>query len=253
MDLGQIDLAIEERSFQRETELVAFIEALKNTGGTAHLMGVVSDGGVHGHIVHVQAAIEAITAAEVPVVLHAITDGRDVAPDSAKSFIESLSATLPKGARIGTVIGRYWAMDRDNRWDRVERAFNAMAHAQGAPAEDAVSAVAASYEKGEMDEFIAPTIIADYAGMADGDGLFCLNFRADRAREILAAFGAPDFDGFEAARPNFCAKLGMVEYSQAHNHYMNTVFPPRELKNTLGAWVAQRGKSQFRLAETVFI
>ena len=250
MDLGQIDLAIEEGTFQTEPALLTFIEKLKETGGRAHLMGVVSDGGVHGHIVHLLAAVEAIVAAGVPVVLHAITDGRDVAPDSAKRFVEELAGKLPAGARIGTVIGRYWAMDRDSRWERVERAYDAIAHGKGIAAEDAVLAVATSYEKSEMDEFVAPSVVGGYEGMSDGDGLFCLNFRADRAREILAAFGAPAFDGFDVKRPDLAAMLGMVEYSEAHNEYMATVFPPRELKNTLGHWVSIHGKSQFRLAET---
>lgn len=250
MDLGQIDLAIEEGTFQREPALLAFIEALKASGGAAHLMGVASDGGVHGHIVHMLAAVRAIAEAGVPVVIHAITDGRDVAPDSAKGFVTTLAGALPKGARIGTVIGRYWAMDRDNRWDRVERAYQAMVHGEGEVAPDAVAAVDASYAKAEMDEFIAPTVIGDYAGMTPGDGLFCLNFRADRSREILAAFGAPDFDSFTAARPDLSAMLGMVEYSDAHNAYMHTVFPKRELTNTLGHWAAIHGKTQFRLAET---
>ncbi len=250
MDLGQIDLAIEEGTFQTELALLTFIDKLKETGGRAHLMGVVSDGGVHGHIVHLLAAVEAIVAAGVPVVLHAITDGRDVAPDSAKRFVEELVGKLPAGARIGTVIGRYWAMDRDSRWERVERAFDAIAHGKGEAAEDAVAAIATSYEKSEMDEFVAPTVVGGYEGMSDGDGLFCLNFRADRAREILAAFGAPAFDGFDVKRPDLAAMLGMVEYSEAHNDYMATVFPPRELKNTLGHWVSIHGKSQFRLAET---
>jgi len=250
MDLGQIDLAIEEGTFQAEPALLAFIDTLSANGGTAHLMGVASDGGVHGHIVHMLAAAKAIAEAGVPVVIHAITDGRDVAPDSAKGFITDLAEKLPKGARIGTVIGRYWAMDRDNRWDRVARAFGAMANGQGEVAISAVAAVEASYLRSEMDEFIAPTVIDGYAGMKAGDGLFCLNFRADRAREILAAFGAPDFDGFEAKRPQLSAMLGMVNYSVGHSTYMQTVFPKRELTNTLGHWAAIHGKTQFRLAET---
>ncbi|MFN4171436.1 MAG: 2,3-bisphosphoglycerate-independent phosphoglycerate mutase, partial [Pseudorhodobacter sp.] len=126
MDLGAIDLAIEEGSFARNDALQAFIGKLKASGGTAHLMGVASDGGVHGHVNHILAAVRAVAGAGVPVVLHAITDGRDVAPTSAPGFIAALEAEMPAGARIGTVIGRYWAMDRDTRWDRVERAFGAM-------------------------------------------------------------------------------------------------------------------------------
>lgn len=251
MDLGAIDLAVEDGSFATNDALQAFIATLKSTGGAAHLMGVASDGGVHGHISHVLAACRAITAAGVPVWLHAITDGRDVAPSSAAGFIADLAARLPVGARIATVIGRYWAMDRDTRWDRVARAYAAMIHAQGETAPDAETAVAQSYAKAETDEFIAPTVIARYTGARDGDGFFCLNFRADRAREILSAIGDPAFTAFDTApRPTFAALLGMVEYSDAHNAYMTTAFPKRVLVNTLGEWVAAQGRRQFRLAET---
>jgi 2,3-bisphosphoglycerate-independent phosphoglycerate mutase len=251
MDLGAIDLAVEDGSFFTNAAIVAFAAKIKASGGTAHLMGVVSDGGVHGHIVHVLAACKAIADAGVPVVLHAITDGRDVAPDSAARFVDELMAKLPAGCRVGTVIGRYWAMDRDNRWERVGRAYQAMVNAEGEHAATPAQAVAQSYAKSEMDEFIAPTVIGDYAGAKDGDGFFCLNFRADRAREILAALGAPGFDGFDTGkRPAWAAMLGMVEYSTAHNAYMQTAYPKREIKNTLGEWVAKQGLTQFRLAET---
>ena len=251
MDLGQIDLAIEDGSFFRNAALNDFIATLKASGGTAHLMGVVSDGGVHGHIQHVLAACRAVAGAGVPVVLHAITDGRDVAPSSAVTFMRELTEALPKGARIGTVIGRYWAMDRDNRWERVSRAFDAMVSAKGETAIDANRAVDAAYQRGETDEFIQPTVVAGYDGARDGDGFFCLNFRADRAREILLALGAADFDGFDAsARPKWAALLGMVDYSTRHNDFMTTCYPKQELVNTLGEWVATHGRTQFRLAET---
>ena len=251
MDLGAIDLAVEDGSFASNEALIAFIRAVKAQGGTAHLMGVVSDGGVHGHINHVIAACRAITAAGVPVALHAITDGRDVAPSSAAGFVATLTAALPEGARVATVIGRYWAMDRDNRWERVSRAYAAMVQGEGAPADSAEAAVAASYAAGKTDEFIEPAVIGGYAGAKDGDGFFCLNFRADRAREILAAIGAPDFAAFETGpRPAWSALLGMVEYSDAHSTYMTTAFPKRVIVNCLGEWVSAQGRSQFRLAET---
>ncbi|MEH7827920.1 2,3-bisphosphoglycerate-independent phosphoglycerate mutase [Gemmobacter denitrificans] len=251
MDLGQIDLAIEEGSFDRNPALTDFIATLQRTGGTAHLMGVVSDGGVHGHIQHVLAACRVIAGAGVPVVLHAITDGRDVPPSSAAGFVADLMAGLPAGARVGTVIGRYWAMDRDNRWDRVSRAFDAMISARGEQAETPAEAVDKAYQRGETDEFIAPTVIGAYAGARAGDGVFCLNFRADRAREILSALGEPGFAGFDAsARPEWAALLGMVDYSTTHNGFMTTCYPKQELVNTLGEWVASHGRSQFRLAET---
>ncbi len=251
MDLGAIDLAIEDGSFARNAAVVGFIGKLKASGGTAHLMGVISDGGVHGHLNHVLAACRAITAAGVPVALHAITDGRDVAPNSAAEFVSALMVSLPAGAKVATVIGRYWAMDRDNRWERVERAFRAMVFGEGSHAATAGAAVAQSYAKAEMDEFIAPTVIGDYQGARDGDGYFCLNFRSDRAREILAALADPKFVGFDAGkRPVWAALLGMVAYSDSHSTYMATAYPKRSIPNSIGEWVANHGKTQFRLAET---
>ncbi|WP_323781003.1 2,3-bisphosphoglycerate-independent phosphoglycerate mutase [Thalassovita sp.] len=251
MDLGQIDLAIEDGSFFSNEALQGFIAKLKSSGGTAHLMGLVSDGGVHGHLTHIIAAIKAITEGGVPVVLHAITDGRDVAPKSAFTYFEELEDALPDGARIGTVTGRYYAMDRDNRWERVSEAYAAMIKAEGGHSANAHAAVDSGYQREESDEFITATVIGDYAGAKDGDGFFCLNFRADRAREILRAIGEPGFSDFDTGpRPDWTALLGMVEYSEGHNAYMETVFPSRDIVNTLGAWVAKQGKRQFRLAET---
>ncbi|WP_299935785.1 2,3-bisphosphoglycerate-independent phosphoglycerate mutase [uncultured Pelagimonas sp.] len=250
MDLGQIDLAIEDGSFFTNAAVVDFATKVKAAGGRAHLMGLVSDGGVHGHINHIKAAIQAILDQGVEVVFHAVTDGRDVAPSSAKVFMSDLVDGLPMGALIGTVTGRYYAMDRDNRWERVETAYNAMVLGQGEAANDAVTAVTQNYAKDVTDEFIPATVIGDYAGVQAGDGFFCLNFRSDRAREILAAIGASKFDGFERKAPELSALLGMVEYSDAHNGYMTTAYPKREITNTLGHWVAEQGKTQFRLAET---
>ena len=251
MDLGQIDLAVEDGSFARNPALLEFIARLKGTGGVAHLMGVVSDGGVHGHITHLRAATQALVDAGVPVAIHAITDGRDVAPVSAAGFIAALVQRLPKGAEVATVTGRYWAMDRDSRWDRVQRAHAAMIRGQGETAPDAPAAVAAGLARGETDEFLAPTVIGGYRGAQGGDGFFCLNFRADRAREIMAAIGAPAFNAFDTGRRiDWAMLLGMVEYSEAHNAFMATAFPKRALANTLGAWVARHGLRQFRLAET---
>ncbi|WP_298849229.1 2,3-bisphosphoglycerate-independent phosphoglycerate mutase [uncultured Ruegeria sp.] len=251
MDLGQIDLAIEDGSFFDNEELQAFISKVKSSGGTAHLMGLVSDGGVHGHLNHIIAAIKAITDAGVPVALHAVTDGRDVAPKSALSYFSELNEQLPEGARIATVSGRYFAMDRDNRWERVSEAYDAMINGKGRAASTAHGAVDHAYNQSESDEFITPTVLDGYEGVVDGDGFFCLNFRADRAREILRAIGEPDFAEFETGpRPKLSALLGMVEYSDGHKAYMTTVFPKREIVNTLGEWVAKQGLRQFRLAET---
>ena len=252
MDLGQIGLAIEDGSFFVNDALIDFIEALKTTGGTAHFLGVVSDGGVHGHLDHIIAAAEAVTGEGVPVAIHAITDGRDVAPKSGAGFLADLVDRLPNGADVRTVVGRYFAMDRDNRWDRVERAYRAIIDGSVEKnADTPQEALAAAYERDETDEFVAPTLIGDYAGAADGDGVFCLNFRADRAREILRAIGEPGFAEFTTPdRPQFGALLGMVDYSKDHTAYMTAMFPKREIVNTLGAWVAAQGRRQFRIAET---
>jgi 2,3-bisphosphoglycerate-independent phosphoglycerate mutase len=251
MDLGQIDLAIEEGSFAKNARLRDFIAKLQETGGTAHLMGVVSDGGVHGHLSHMIAAARAFDAAGVPVVIHAITDGRDVAPSSALGYFETLEKALPTSARIVTVTGRYFALDRDNRWDRVAKASAAILRGEGGAAPDAQAAVQAAYDRGETDEFIAATVIEGYKGAASGDGLFCLNFRADRAREIMAALGAAGFDAYDTGpRPEWAALMGMAEYSKDHAAYMTTMYPKPDIKNTLGDWVAQHHKRQFRLAET---
>ncbi|WP_039966126.1 2,3-bisphosphoglycerate-independent phosphoglycerate mutase [Roseobacter sp. MED193] len=256
MDLGAIDLAIEDGSFEQNEALLQFIEKLKATGGAAHLMGLVSDGGVHGHFTHILAAIRVISAAGIPVWLHAITDGRDVAPKSAYGYFAELVEGMPLGskgarAKIATVTGRYFAMDRDNRWERVREAYGAMIRGEGRSVLDAHDAVTHAYNQSETDEFIGASVLRGYDGVKDGDGFFCLNFRADRAREILRAIGEPSFAEFDTGpRPKLAALLGMVDYSKDHSAYMTTAYPKAELVNTLGEWVAKQGKRQFRLAET---
>lgn len=250
MDLGAIDLAIEDGSFFENAALADFADGLLERGRVAHVLGLVSDGGVHGHIVHIQAALKALRDRGVPVVLHAISDGRDVSPKSGAGFLADLTGGLPEGVQIGTLTGRYFAMDRDNRWERIEAAYRAMVEGVGPRAADAATVIEAAYADGKTDEFIPATVLADYAGMRDGDGVFCLNFRADRAREILSAMGAPEFDGFDVSERPDLVMLGMVNYSTAHEQFMRTCYPKQEIRNTLGAWVAQKGLRQFRVAET---
>lgn len=251
MDLPRIDKAIEGGDFAENAALADFISKLRKSGGTAHVAGLVSPGGVHSHQRHIAAAASVIAEAGVPVVVHAFLDGRDVAPKSALEQIATLEAGLPEGAVIGTVSGRFYAMDRDNRWERVGAAVAAILHGSGERAESAGEAISAGYARGETDEFVTPTVIGDYSGAEDGDGLFFANFRADRAREILQALVLPQFDAFETGRrPVWAAKLGMVQYSSDLDHEMPAVFPSEEIINTLGHWVASQGIAQFRIAET---
>ncbi len=251
MDLRRIDQAIRTGSFATLPGIQRFAQKLKGSGGTAHLLGVLSDGGVHSHIEHMIAAARALTDHGLPVAIHAFTDGRDVAQVSAKTYLEDLRDALPDGAFIATVSGRYYAMDRDNRWDRVELAFQALVNARGYTANTASEGIEDAYGKGRTDEFIKPRVLGDYAGMQDGDGILCLNFRADRAREILATFADPDFDAFDTGpRPDFAIVSGFTEYSRRHNTYMDCIFPDERPENTLAEWVAKQGKTQFHAAET---
>lgn len=254
MDLVKIDAAIASGQFAHETALVNFIKQVSGAGGTAHVMGLVSDGGVHSMLSHMQATLDVLIAAGLQVDVHALTDGRDVSPTSSPGFLEDLQSALPQGARIASVIGRYFAMDRDNRWDRVERAYRAMVEGKADhhfSEGQAVEVARAAHADGKTDEFIEPAILAGYPGMRPEDGLICLNFRADRAREILAAIGDPTFDAFDiTGRPKLSTLLGMVDYSDAHTRYMSAIYPKERITNTLGAWVAGHGLRQFRLAET---
>ena len=251
MDLPRIDSAIADGSFAGNPALARFITAVKARGGTAHLAGLASPGGVHSHQRHMVAAAEAIASAGVPVAVHAFLDGRDVPPTSAAGQIATLEAALPEGARIATVSGRFYAMDRDHRWERVAAAVAVILRGEGARAASTAEAIAAAYARGETDEFVTPTAIGDYSGARDGDGLFFANFRADRARQILEALVDPGFDAFDVGpRPDWSARLGMVEYSSGLNAFLDTIFPAQSITNTLGAWVAAHGLRQFRLAET---
>ena len=251
MDLPRIDNAIADGSFVTNPALGAFLATLRESGGVAHVAGLTSPGGVHAHQRHIAALATAIVAAGVRVEVHCFLDGRDVAPTSAAGQVAEFEASLPEGARIATVSGRFYAMDRDNRWERVGAAVAAILKAEGKHAASAQEAIASAYAAGETDEFVTPTVIGDYAGAKDGDGLAFANFRADRAREILAALMMPGFAQYPVgARPDWASVLGMVEYSDALNEHMGVMFPSGEIVNTLGHWVASHGLNQFRIAET---
>ncbi len=250
MDLPRIDKAIEDGAFDANPALTALADTLTDTGGTAHLMGLASPGGVHAHQRHIARAARVLADRGVPVAVHAFTDGRDVGPRTAQEQIARLLQDLPEPARIATVSGRFYAMDRDRRWERVEQAFRAVVRAEGPRFETAGAAIEAAHAADITDEFVEPAVIGPYAGMQDGDGLLFLNFRADRAREILGALLDPEFDGFDARPPKLAAACGLVEYSDRLAPLMSAMFPPQEIVNTLGGWVARTGLRQFRIAET---
>jgi 2,3-bisphosphoglycerate-independent phosphoglycerate mutase len=252
-DLPRIDVAIEDGTLARHPLLNDAIARVKKAGGRFHVMGLLSPGGVHSHQDHLVALARIVTAAGVPVVLHGFLDGRDTPPSSGREFVGQVGRALAglDGARFGTLSGRFYAMDRDKRWDRVALAYAALVRAEGPRAATADAAVAASYEAGVTDEFMLPTAIGDYDGMRDGDGLAMANFRADRAREILTALVDPAFDGFDRhPLVRFASVLGMVEYSAALGPFVPALFPAEKVANTLGEVVAKAGLRQLRIAET---
>jgi len=251
-DLPRIDNAIADGSIERQPAIAKIVDALKASGGTCHLMGLVSTGGVHSHQRQVAALARLIAARGVPVVVHAFTDGRDCPPKSGAEQLRAFAADLGGSARIASVTGRFFAMDRDKRWERVEAAWRAVVMAEADHrADDAGAAIETAYARGETDEFVAPTLIGGGAPIRDGDGIVMANFRADRAREILDAMLDPGFEGFARPRtPKLAVAAGMVEYSSALARRMIAIFPPQDLADTLGEVVAKAGRRQLRIAET---
>ena len=249
-DLPRIARALADGSLASGPAMQTFLSALKASGGACHLLGLVSDGGVHAHLNHAVALARIVAAAGIPVRVHAFTDGRDTAPRSAEAFLAALEAGLPAGAAIATVCGRYFALDRDNRWERVSRAYGVIAQAEGARFAVAQDAVTAAYAADVTDEFVPPAAIGDYRGMADGDGLLSFNFRADRIRELLAALLNPNFTGFARTPIRFAATLGMTRYGDELAPLIPAIFPPHDMAGLLGEVVSAAGKRQLRLAET---
>jgi 2,3-bisphosphoglycerate-independent phosphoglycerate mutase len=252
-DLPRIDEAVASGALAKNPRLLDFIAKLKESGGRAHLMGLLSPGGVHSHQDHLVALAKAVAGTGVPVAIHAFLDGRDTPPKSAAEYLEKFLGDLAgtPGVSVATVSGRYYAMDRDKRWDRVEKAYRALVDAAGESAPDPLAAIRQAYDAGQNDEFVLPTVIAGYRGMTDGDGILCGNFRADRVREILGALLDPDFAGFVRPRiVRFTTALGLTEYSADLRRFLGALFPPEQLTETLGEVVARQGLKQLRIAET---
>jgi 2,3-bisphosphoglycerate-independent phosphoglycerate mutase len=216
-------------------------------------MGLMSPGGVHSHQDHIAALVKILGQAGTPVFVHAFLDGRDTPPKSAKGFLEKFLGDIAEvaGVRLATLSGRYYAMDRDKRWDRVAKCFAAIVEADGRRFDGPFEALDSSYADEVSDEFVVPCVLGDYAGVRDGDGLLFANFRADRAREICAALLDDGFEGFARARvPYFCAAAGLTEYSEALKPLMTAIFPPEDVRETLGEVIAERHLKQLRIAET---
>ncbi|EDP9926353.1 2,3-bisphosphoglycerate-independent phosphoglycerate mutase [Salmonella enterica subsp. enterica serovar Hartford] len=255
-DLTRLDVEIKERTFFANPVLTNAVDQAKNAGKAVHIMGLLSAGGVHSHEDHIMAMVElAAERGAEKIYLHAFLDGRDTPPRSAeaslKKFEDKFDA-LGKG-RVASIVGRYYAMDRDNRWDRVEKAYDLMTLAQSEfQADTAVAGLQAAYARDENDEFVKATVIraegqAD-AAMEDGDTLIFMNFRADRAREITRAFVNADFDGFARKKVVNLNFVMLTEY--AADIKTAVAYPPASLANTFGEWMAKNDKTQLRISET---
>ena len=241
-DLPRIHNAIADGSFAKNPALLSFIENLQKTGGTAHVLGLFSEGGVHAHSDHCAALCDVLQAHHVPFVIHAFTDGRDTLPKVAQKAYQAFQDKSPHHDKFATVIGRYYAMDRDNRQERTKAAFDAICHGKADyHAKDYNDAVQSAYDRDKTDEFIDATILDGYHGMSQGDGVFMLNFRVDRARQIITAL--------QDEGPEGVIMASMTPVFAGRND-IPCLFAPQDLSDGLGETVAKAGLRQYRLAET---
>jgi 2,3-bisphosphoglycerate-independent phosphoglycerate mutase len=252
MDISRIDYAVHDGTLVDNQVLAAIVSKAKSAGGRLHLLGLVSDGGVHSSLVHLGALIDMAKHAGVPVVVHAFLDGRDVQPGTAPGYVAEVERKLAGGAGvIGTVAGRYWAMDRDNRWERVERAYRAIVEASGPRAPTPQEGIQQSYAAGKTDEFVEPVVIGDYAGVLPGDAALHFNFRPDRARELTRALAIAGFGDFARATPSapFEGRYAcMTTYDSTFP--LPIAFPKQTFANIFPEVIARAGYKQLRCAET---
>src|SRR3954466_389334 len=260
-DLTRIDDAIEDGSLAANGVLLRGMEAARESG-RLHLLGLVSEGGVHAGFEHLRALIELAAEQDVPdIVLHAFTDGRDTLPDSGAGYVEQAEAWLKATGRgrIASVTGRYFAMDRDRRWDRTKLAYDAIVHGRadtphadsGAAAPRAgagAGAVRAAYDRGETDEFIKPTLVGEEGRIRDGDAVLFFNFRPDRARQLTRALGERDFSEFDRGDAPRVRLMTLTEYQEGWEYPV--AFPPDRPGTTLASTLSERGVDQLHVAET---
>ena len=248
--LPRMTRAFDSGAAKTNPAITAFIEEARAGSGRVHLLGLLSPGGVHAHQDHLGHLATLLAEAGLDVVVHAFTDGRDIPPKTAPADLKAFQARFPT-VKLASLQGRYWAMDRDTRWERTERAYRALRSGVGTACTDLVAGVEASHAAGTTDEFLAPLITEHFVEMQDGDALACFNFRSDRVRQILNALIQPGFEGFDASdRPTFSSVLGMTPYSDELAGLMHVAFAPEGLPRTLGEVVAAAGLKQTRLAET---
>ncbi len=252
-DLPRISREIQEGKFFQNGAYIAAMDACKEKGTALHLLGLLSDGGVHSHITHLFALLDmAKQRGLTDVYVHCFLDGRDVPPTSGKGYVERLQEHMEQIGigRIATVMGRYYAMDRDTRWDRVERAYAAMVYADAPFEDDPAAAVALSYERGITDEFMVPVVCAEDATVSEGDSLIFFNFRPDRAREITRAFVDPDFTGFTRRLGYFPVHYVCTTEYDASMPNVSVAYPRERLRNIFGEYLSRLGLTQLRIAET---
>ncbi len=249
--LMRITNAVRDGSFYKNEALCAAMENCKNNDSALHILGLLSDGGVHSHLEHIFGLIDMAKENGLSkVYLHCFMDGRDVPPSSGKSYVEKLEAKLSETGigKIASVGGRYYGMDRDKRWDRVERHYKALVLGDAPFEENAAEAVQRSYDEGITDEFIVPFICEKDAGIKDGDSVIFANFRPDRAREMTRAIVDEEFSGFERTAKKVCY-VCMAQYDETLEN-VKVAFPPLVLEDTFGEYIAKKGLKQLRIAET---
>ncbi|MFQ5416423.1 MAG: 2,3-bisphosphoglycerate-independent phosphoglycerate mutase [Myxococcota bacterium] len=253
-DMTRIDAAVARGELAGNEAIGGALDAVAQSGGTLHLMGLVSDGGVHSHLSHLEALLALCKSRDVHPALHAFLDGRDTPPRSGAAFLAAVMPHLERcGGHVATLTGRYYAMDRDNRWDRISQAYRAIVDRDGAGAPDASTAIARSYERGEGDEFVRPTVIDGGAPLRDGDAVIFFNFRADRARELTNAITSvdPESLGAELERSRVVKLSRFVCFTEYRADFdLPVAFPRHTTRRILGEEISAAGLSQLRIAET---
>lgn len=255
-DLVRISKEIESGAFFENEALLKAVNNVKEKGTSLHIYGLLSDGGVHSHNTHLYALLELAKRNGLEnVYVHCFTDGRDTSPESGKDYVQALQNEMDRigCGRIASIAGRYYAMDRDNNWDRIEKAYRALTLGEGVKADSALEAVTQSYEKGETDEFILPTVVmqngAPVATIDDGDSVIFFNFRSDRARELTRTFCSDAFDGFDRGARKDVTYVCFTEYDESIPN-KSVAFQKEPLTNTFGEWLAANNMKQARIAET---